>query len=85
MIPQFFVLRKGVHAGVNGLFVYPSSCTVHIVVCHAEDMWIVRKFADPKANTIYRINIFHNDEVNRNGAQLIFIFFFCPLFKYICR
>ena len=34
---------------------------------------------------IYRINIFHNDEVNRNGAQLIFIFFFCPLLKYICR
>lgn len=24
-----------------------------IVVCHAEDMRIVRKFADPKANTIY--------------------------------
>ena len=53
MIPQFFVLRKGVYAGVHGFFVYPSSCTVHIVVCHAEDMWIVRKFADPKANTIY--------------------------------
>jgi len=52
MIPQFFVLRKGVHAGVNGFFVYPSSCTVHIVVCHAEDMWIVRKFADSK-RTLY--------------------------------
>ena len=32
MIPQFFVLRKGVHAGVHGFFVYPSSCTVHVTL-----------------------------------------------------